>query len=381
MSVRILHLADLHLGAAFPSMGERGTERTRDLLAAFQRAVEYAAGDPRPVDLVVIAGDLFDTHDPEEGLVFQVEAALERLDRAGLPVLLVPGTHDSLSYRRSVYRRMRLPKGAHLFSGPTLAPGPELTVRGETVQTYGVAYEPSASARPLRDFQPSGLADHHVAVLHAALQDSPHWKIRPTDLPISRSEIGASGLRYLALGHFHNFAEVREGRSVAVYPGTLEGKKFGENGPRSLVTAILSDSGVKIERTPWNARTLHEIAVDFQVGEVRDEAQLESRVLAFAGDREIARVRLEGGSDFVFEAERLAKRLAPRFFHVEIDDRTYILNAALLARFRDEATVRGVFVRQMLHRIERASDPATRETASLALRLGLAEFQNPRHAP
>ena len=50
MSVRILHLADLHLGAAFPSMGERGAERTRDFLSAFQRAVEFAASPERPVD-------------------------------------------------------------------------------------------------------------------------------------------------------------------------------------------------------------------------------------------------------------------------------------------------------------------------------------------
>lgn len=381
MSVRILHLADLHLGAAFPSMGERGAERTRDFLAAFLRAVEYAAGEARPVDIVAIAGDLFDTHDPEEGLVFQVEAALERLDRAGIPVLLVPGTHDAISYRRSVYRRLRLPRGTHLFLGPTLAAGPDLLIGNERVRPYGVAYDPSAAARPLRDAKPDGDADYHVAVLHAALQDSPTWKTRPTDLPITRGEIAASGFQYLALGHYHNFAEIREGRSVAVYPGTLEGKRFGENGPRSLVTATLSRDGVSLERTPWNARTLHEITVDFQVGEIRDEAQLEARVLAFAGDREIARVKLEGGSEFVFEAERLGKRLAPRFFHVEIDDRTYVLNAALLARFRDEATVRGVFVRRMLERIEKASDPKDRETASLALRLGLAEFQNPRHAP
>ena len=99
MSIRILHLADLHIGASFPSMGERGEERGRDFLSAFLRAVEYAAANPKPVDLVAIAGDLFDSHDPDEGLVFQVEAALDRLDKAALPVLLVPGTHDSPSYR------------------------------------------------------------------------------------------------------------------------------------------------------------------------------------------------------------------------------------------------------------------------------------------
>ena len=219
-----------------------------------------------------------------------------------------------------------------------------------------------------------------MGILHAALQDNPAWKIRPTDLPISRTEIAASGLHYLALGHFHNFAEIREGGSVAVYPGTLEGKKFGENGPRYLVTATLSRDSISLERTPWNVRTVHDTTVDLSSTEVRDESQLEGRIMAFAGDREIARVRLEGPADFVFDPERLQKRVAPRFFHVEIEDATYVLNASLLERYREEATVRGVFVRSMLERIDKAPDAPARETAALALRLGLAEFQNPRHA-
>lgn len=381
MSVRILHLADLHLGAVFPSMGERGSERSRDLLNAFLRAVEYAAADPQPVDLVVIAGDLFDTHDPEEGLVVQVEAALERLAASAIPVLIVPGTHDALTYRRSVYRRLRVPQSAHVFLSPRLEPGPQFTVGGETVQTYGIAYDPSVGARPLEGFQLSGSSDYHVGILHGALQDNPNWKIRPTDLPITRAEIAASKLHYLALGHYHNPAEVREGSTVAVYPGTLEGKRFGENGARNLVTATLGKQGVTLERTPWNVRTLHEAVIDLGMAEIKDDSQLESRLVAFAGDREIARLRLEGPADFAFDAERIQARLAPRFFHFEIEDRTYIVNASLLARYREESTVRGVFVRRMLERIEQAPDPAGREVAALALRLGLAEFQNPRHAP
>jgi len=380
MSIRILHLADLHIGAAFPSMGDRGEERSRDFLSALLRAVEWATGDPKPVDLVAIAGDLFDTHDPDEGLVYQVEAALEQLDRAGLPTLIVPGTHDAPSYRRSIYRRLRVPKSAHLFISPTLEPGPHLTIHGESIQTYGIAYDPAVCANPLGEFRPMGLADYHVGVLHAALRDNPAWKIRPNDLPISRTEIAASGLHYLALGHYHNFSEIREGGSVAVYPGTLEGKKFGENGPRYLVTATLSHDATSIERTPWNVRTLHEATVDLSMAEVRDEGQLEARILAFAGDREIARVRLEGPADFVFDPDRLTKRLAPKFFHVEIEDATYVVNESLLERYREEATVRGVFVRSMLDRIAKAPDAQARDTAALALRLGLAEFQNPRHA-
>lgn len=381
MSIRILHLADLHLGASFPSLGERAEERGRDFLSAFLRALDYAAGKEKPVDLVAIAGDLFDTHDPEEGLVYQVEAALERLDAAGVVALVAPGTHDAPAYRRSVYRRLRLPKSAHLFVSPTLEAGPRLTIRSESVQTYGIAYDAAIAERPLAEFRPTGLADYHVGILHAALQDNPTWKIRSNDMPVNRAEIAASGLNYLAMGHYHNFAEVREGSSVAVYPGTLEGRKFGENGPRYLVVAELGREAISVERTPWNARTLTEATIDFALAEIREERQLEERIVAFSGDREIVRVRLEGPAEFVFDSDRLLARIGSRFFHLELDDRTYVVNARLMDRYKDEATVRGVFVRRMLERIEQADGPDAKETATLALRLGLSEFQNPRHAP
>jgi DNA repair exonuclease SbcCD nuclease subunit len=380
MSVRILHLADLHLGASFPSMGDHGPERTRDFLGAFQRAIEFAASPERPVDLVAIAGDLFDTHDPDESLVFQVESSLERLSKASIPALLVPGTHDAFSYRRSIYRRLRLPEGAYLLNEPRLAPGPRLTIGDETVQTYGIAYDPAIVTRPLSEFARHGIADYHVAVLHGALQDSPTWKIRPSDLPLDRSEIAASGLNYLALGHYHNFVEVREGGSVAVYPGTLEGRKFGEDGPRYLLVATLSQGSVALERKPWNTRTLSQVSIDFVNAAIHDERRLLDRLTAFAGEREIVRVRLEGAADFAFEAERTRDSIRERFFHLELDDRTYLMDLALLGQFRDEATIRGAFVRRTLDRLARAGTQEEKDTVTLALRLGLSEFQNPRHA-
>ncbi len=380
MSIRLLHLADLHLGASFPSLGDRAEERARDFLNAFLRAVDYATGGEKPVDAVLIAGDLFDTHDPDEAVVAQVETALDKLEHAGLPVLIAPGTHDAPSYRRSVYRRLRLPDNVHLFLSPTLEPGPRITARGETAQTYGIAYDAAVCERPLGEFRPSGLADYHVGVLHAALEDSPTWKRRSNDLPLNRTEIAASGLQYLALGHYHNFSEVREGGAVAVYPGTLEGKKFGEDGPRYLVTAMLGREAISIERTPWNARTLTQATLDFNTGDFEDEAALTRRIQAFAGERDLVRLRLEGPCGFVFDAARLEERLRSRFFHLELDDRTFVLNARLLEQYREEATVRGVFVRTMIERIESAADGPDRDAASLALRIGLAEFQNPRHA-
>jgi len=44
------------------------------------------------------------------------------------------------------------------------------------------------------------------------------------------------------------------------------------------------------------------------------------------------------------------------------------------------ARIRGAFVRRTLDRLSHATTQQEKETVTLALRLGLAEFQNPRHA-
>ena len=92
------------------------------------------------------------------------------------------------------------------------------------------------------------------------------------------------------------------------------------------------------------------------------------------------KIRLEGAADFAFETDRIQSSIRDGFFHVELDDRTYLMDTALLGQFKDEATIRGAFVRRTLDRLAQAKTQEEKETVTLALRLGLAEFQNPRHA-
>src|SRR6185295_1553462 len=152
------------------------------------------------------------------------------------------------------------------------------------------------------------------------------------------------------------------------------------DGTRYLLIATLTHGNTALERKPWNTRTLSQVTLDFTSAAIHDDRRLLERLAAFAGEREIVRARLEGAADFAFEAERIEAMVKDRFFHIELDDRTYLLDTALLSRFKDEATIRGAFVRRTLSRLAEARTQEEKETVTLALRLGLAEFQNPRHA-
>ncbi len=62
--MRILHLADVHLGASFASFGPYGAERAEAVLAAFRDLPDMARR--QEVHAVLVAGDLFDSPRPGE---------------------------------------------------------------------------------------------------------------------------------------------------------------------------------------------------------------------------------------------------------------------------------------------------------------------------
>ena len=102
--MRILHLADLHLGWQPEFLGEKKDERARERDSLLARAADFALDAKNDINAVLIAGDLFETHRPPRPLVEMAIAQLQRLQRGGLFILTVPGNHDEITYHDSVYR-------------------------------------------------------------------------------------------------------------------------------------------------------------------------------------------------------------------------------------------------------------------------------------
>src|SRR2546422_4700113 len=90
--LKLLHVADVHLGKAFQMLGAQGAAQRRTLEDTFVRAVDLAIA--QQVDVVLIGGDLFDSPRPSATLVDLAEHQLRRLDDRGIWVAMVAGNHD-----------------------------------------------------------------------------------------------------------------------------------------------------------------------------------------------------------------------------------------------------------------------------------------------
>ncbi len=86
--MKILHTSDWHLGRGIHGY---------DLAADQERAINFIADEAisRQVDVVIIAGDVYDLARPAGEDIIRLRNVLTRLNRAGIRVIMTAGNHDS----------------------------------------------------------------------------------------------------------------------------------------------------------------------------------------------------------------------------------------------------------------------------------------------
>lgn len=134
MAVRILLLADSHLGFDLP-LTPRVQRRRRgaDFMAMYHQALAPAlAGE---ADLVVHGGDLFHRARPHHTLVAQALRPLMEIAERGSPVFVVPGNHER---SRIPHARFASHPNLHIFDRPRTF---HAEVRGRRVSLFGFPYE------------------------------------------------------------------------------------------------------------------------------------------------------------------------------------------------------------------------------------------------
>ncbi|HHV57449.1 MAG TPA: DNA repair exonuclease [Firmicutes bacterium] len=368
--VRILHVADLHLGWEPRFLGPKAEEwqrRRDDLLTA---VVDYAVAPEHGIDLVLIVGDLFDTHKPGPALVNQVEAQLRRLVEHRRQVVTVPGNHDEISYPDSVYRQAAGVWPGILVQNPQPDLVATLNIRDETCYLYSLAYTGGLTRTdpPIADFPCNGQPGWHIAAFHGSL----NWNAGDRSLPLVEAALGRAGYNYVALGHIHKRTERVLGRGVAVYPGGLAAKGWSDPGTGRLTVATLSGSGVRTETVVLDhpgCCTCRTLEVD--AGMYGSAAELTDGLKARLGQKDIACVHLTGSPSYPVEPQRLQELLAPCCYYLEVRDETAAAAPGALEAWAREATLRGYFVRRMKARLAAVHDERERRLVSRALTWGL----------
>ena len=251
--MRLLHTSDWHIGRSL---------HATDLLAE-QEAVLSGLARVVTVDVVVVAGDVYDRAVPSADATGVLDRVVGRLLAAGAAVVMTPGNHDS-ARRLGTFSGLLSAAGLHVRASARALDEPVLLAdaHGE-VAVYGLPFlEPEVARHEL------GLSDarSHEAVLAAAMDRvRADLFLRPgaRSVVLAHAFVGGGvaseserdicvggvdlvpasvfdGVDYVALGHLHRPQTLSPRMR---YSGSPMSYSFGEAGQEKLAWLVDLDAG------------------------------------------------------------------------------------------------------------------------------------------
>ena len=354
---RLLHLADVHLGAGFPWLGERGPAHRRRVRQTFADAL--AKGAAEGVDLVVIAGDLFGSSRPHPELADFVRAQLSRLAGEGIQTVLAAGEADGLDALGAY-------AGGSLdgLPGVTILPAVPKVVEFPALELV-VSGRSATKGKEITDpFK--GLPVGKVGTVGLVAADPRRSGGREA---LARAAAG-TGFTYLALGGSHRTLDLGAEKVAAWYPGSLDLLTRNEP-PGAALLVDLDRDGARITPLPMARGRIQRLTLE-PVAHATLEA-LTAEIDALADPDLLLEVRLSGRAhpaQFI-DVLALEQSLAPRFFALEIIDDAVPDAAAAPTGPGGTITVPGKFAELMASQLQQAGSEAERRRIGLAHRLGL----------
>jgi len=265
--VKLLHTSDWHVGKAI-----RGESRAPEHVAVLEEVTAVAAAEE--VDLVVVAGDLFDTATPSPESEEIVYRALLALADLGVDVAVIAGNHDNARRLRAVAPLLRLGR-VHLVAEPTRPDGGGLlALRARDGAEVRLAMLPFVSKRGIiraehlidrqafehaqaysdrlrlliealcRGFEPDtvNVLAAHAFVLGAATGGGERAAHLVEEYAVAVPSFPAS-IGYAALGHLHRPQRIPAGPALH-YCGSPLQLDFGEGEQTKQVNVVQLEPGV-----------------------------------------------------------------------------------------------------------------------------------------
>lgn len=358
--LRILHAADLHLDSPFTALTpEQAAERRRLQRQLPEKLVDLCA--ERDCRLLLLAGDVFDGElvCPET-----LEAMRAAFTRCRARIFISPGNHDPYT-PDSPWARTAWPEQVHIFTTQAWEP---VTLPDLGCRVWGAAFSGREARELLRPVPARADGLLEIGVLHGDPENQGAYN------PISARQLTECGLDYLALGHIHKTAPLRQaGRTWYAWPGAAMGRGFDETGVHGAYQVELDGQSCRASLLPLPGPRYVRLTVSVD----GDPEEAVMAALPEDSGSLICRLTLTGEAE-PFDRAALEARLESRFAALDLRDET--VPPRDLWEGCGAQTLRGLTLQALKKQYDAAPDQEARQTAALAARYALAALEG-REAP
>ena len=365
-SVKILHCADIHIGAAENFLSTRAESRRAETLITFEKIINLARESA--VDILLIAGDLFNSNKIEKSLIDRVFECFASVPN--IKIVYVAGNHDPLN-SESPFKKYTLPD--NLFVLDTKDSFVEF--RELNTRVYGKSFKEVYMQGQSRFALMPDQSFINLMCIHGELRSD----LGSDYNSITSEFIENSGMDYIALGHVHKRTDIGKiGNTYVAYCGCPEGQGFDELGEKGVYMGEVSKGVCNLQFVP-TAKRMH-ICENIDITGLKTSSEIADSIINHLKQKysdsfseNLYKIILEGCLDdgINISLPEISSRLNDTVYFAKLRDKTEIkLDFEVVSK---EPTLKGIFVKNMLSRIETAND-SEKQLLKTALNIGLKAF-------
>ena len=352
--MKFVHIADMHLDSAFSNLSDKdimGDLRRLEQRKVFKKIIEYIKENG--VGYLFISGDLYEHKYIKQSSIEYINNLFKEIPET--KIFIATGNHDP-KVKNSYYNKFNWNSNVKIFDSFIEK------VEESDCNIYGYSFDDFyCNNCGIEDFLVEQNGKPNILVIHGNL-DGVKKDDKPYN-PISKKTLLEKGFDYVALGHIHKLDY--ENKKI-VYPGSTISLGFDELGKHGMIVGELNQD-LKLEFVPLDDEefTISEINVD-NLGS--KEELIEKINTLNINPNKYVEIILKGGRNFEIDKYDILKYIQNDRI-IKIKDETRLSRD--LEKIANESTLRGLFVKEMLEKLENENDLEKKDILEKAVEIGL----------
>lgn len=240
--MKFIHFADAHLDSPFRGLSFLPSEEFNYIYQAadqsLKRIVDLALAEK--VDLVLIAGDTFDSSQPSPRAQLFFAEQVKRLTDAQIQVVMIFGNHDHMKQEDLLVSPS--PYFKLLGNNETVEQATFTTDAGFNYDVIGFSYlNNHITEDKIPEFPAKG-KNYTFGLMHA--QEKSATASQNVYAPFTVDELQNLNYDYFALGHIHARNNLSSTPWI-VYPGNIQGRHINEMGAKGCYLGEIDENSGK----------------------------------------------------------------------------------------------------------------------------------------
>lgn len=361
--MKFVHIADMHFDSPFVNLSDKdimGDLRRLEQRKVFKKMIEYIKENN--INYLFISGDLYEHQYIKQSSIEFINNLFSEIPET--KIYISAGNHDP-KVKNSYYNKFNWNENVKIFDSKIEK------VETEDANIYGFSFDDFyCNDCKIENIELDKNGKPNILVIHGNL-DGAKKDDKPYN-PISKKILEEKGFDYVALGHIHKPDYNSYENQKIVYPGSSISLGFDEVGKHGMVVGKI-DENKKLELEFIELDDEQFTKIELNVDNIVSKEELIENINELKIDKNnYVEIILIGARNFEIDKYDILKYIKNDKI-IKLKDETKI--SYNLEKISNETTLRGLFVKEMLEKLENEENVENKKMIEKAIEIGLESLE------